>query len=194
MTGRSFRSIEHEPGLARREDSGLGTVYFAPGPERRLVRHLGADSTPETLAAYAEIHRSAQAWLERYWTLEELVRVAQPIELGTDFITWPFPHGNSTRDFDLGDDTPTVPELVELRQNYEWVCRNTRTAGEELVTAILTPHVLLPSTHTLFVFSVSGFVIVDLEPTGDQLDRWAALTPEERRIVTRAEIIGDDSS
>lgn len=195
MTRRSFLAIQRELGLMRRQASALGTVHFVPvvpAGQQRLHVHQFPDLPPDLVMAYAELHRRAQDWVQRDWDLENLLRVAQPVEVGEDFIAFPFLHGNSTRDFDLGDDTPTVPELSDLRDRYSWVYQNTRTAGDERVTEVLTPHILQPSTHTLFVPRESMFVVVDLEPTREQLHQWAALAPAERRISTRAEILADE--
>src|SRR4051812_8452656 len=86
---RDFATIHRELKLKQFLESPLGTLYLspeAPGTRRLVVRHFDG-SLPSTLVApFAGLLHSAQAWIARRAELERLVRIEQPVEVGSDFV------------------------------------------------------------------------------------------------------------
>src|SRR5436305_923928 len=86
---RQFTDIAAELGLKKYLDSPFGTLYFIPfavGAPSIVVRRFDGEWPPELAAPYAELIRAAQRWIERHPGLARLVRVEQPVEVGSDFV------------------------------------------------------------------------------------------------------------
>ena len=181
---RTFADIQRELGLRRFLASELGTLYFglesAAGPQL-MVRHFDGEAPPSLVGAYAEIVKAAQEWLDERPQLARLVRVEQPVELGTDFIARPF-HVYLVRTnsyLDAENPPPEPEELAEMRQIFHDEAGQSRYWQDVIVERVLARSILEPSGKTYPGEPADGspwtqFVIVDPKLTLADLQEWDA--------------------
>jgi len=179
---RAFADIERELGLKKFIDSANGTLYCVPparGAPRVIVRRFDRQLPPSLVPAYAELLAAAQAWIERDPELAQLVRVEQPREIGADFIART--HFNATAlaaflETDPEEDPPDPPpELAGMQGRFRLRADGTSDPRDRLVTTTLARSVLEPTRKTFYDHGAEQFVIADLKPTRDELDRWRDL-------------------
>jgi hypothetical protein len=180
---REFTDIQHDLQLKKFLESPLGTMYFVPyepGRPRVIVRHFDRDLPPSLVPAFASLTRAAQEWIAGHPALDRLVRVAQPLEIGRDFITRDhFTYYTSTSSYqdDDEDERPPEPpgELVEMRQAFKDASDSAVDAAEAIVQAVLTRSLLEPTGKTFFHEGEGRFIVVELKPTKDEVERWSTI-------------------
>lgn len=176
---RSFADIERDLGLVLFADSALGDLYcvpVAPGAPRIVVRRFNRELPAALAPAYAEVLRAAQAWLARDSALAKLVRVAQPIEVGSDFVVRPHLLGDSLASFADDEDPPeSPPELPLMRERFRALASETASQRDALLVKILVRSVLEPTAKTIYSFSEERFIIADLKPSRRELELWVGI-------------------
>jgi hypothetical protein len=178
---RDFSALEQELGLRHFLVSPLGTLYYvpyAPGRPRVLVRRFDGELPATYVPAYADLVRSLQEWVARHAELERLVRIEQPLEVGTDFVARP--HHTYQTAIDAYEDWENGPkppaELAEMRQ----ALRAALVSGDEtdartaILGAVLTRSLLEPTGKTYFHEGEGRFVVVDPVLTRADVTGWAA--------------------
>lgn len=179
---RKFADIQRELGLHKFLDSANGTLYYvpsAPGAPRLMVRHFDRALSPSFVEPYARMMAAAAAWLVADPMLTSLVRVDLPIEIGDDFIAvrhWNATALNAFLETDPEEDPPEAPpELARMQERFrERVAREARPR-EALLATILSRSILQRTYKTFWVDDPDQFVIADLSPTRDEMERWRAL-------------------
>lgn len=177
---RSFAEIQPKFGLRPFVDSPNGNLYhvpFSPGAPRLIVRRFDRDLPPILIPAYADLLASAQAWIEADAELAGLARVAQPIEVGSDFIARPHLLGTHLRAYMAWppEDDPPEPEEEMAPMQARFHARIPRDEREELLKTILARSLLEPTAKTMYIPAEERFVVADLKPTRAELLRWREL-------------------
>jgi hypothetical protein len=180
---RDFEQIRKELNLAPFVGSFNGNLFVVPvaqGAPRIVVRRFDRDLRPALVPAYANLLRSASAWIERDPELARVVRLEQPTEIGTDFIARPHRLGTSLSAYFDDEDPPEPPdELAVMQSHVRELAAAAKTPQDELIAKILARSTLEPSGKTFYSFPEEKFVIVDIKPRNDDLERWAELTGEK---------------
>src|SRR5204862_6903125 len=136
--------------------SPLATPDFVPKPPEAagiLECHFDNQLGPELFAAYVDLVRATSAWLLENPRLAELVRVEQPMELGTDFVARPHhTYYTSTDAYTRAEDPPRPPaELAEMRSLLRAVFGEPPAdAREAIVRRVLARSLLEPSGKTYY--------------------------------------------
>jgi len=182
---RTFSDIEKELGLRRFLPSERGTLYHVPaavGAPRLLVRKFDGELPPSLVQPYAEITCAAQRWIERDQKLDRLVRIDQPIEIGTDFIARIHKtYNTSTRSYAESDDVPeTPPELEEMKDQFRFTIGKSTDRSDTIVERVLARSLLEVTDKTYFSDSEKDpdegqFVVADLKITREDLEEWLVI-------------------
>jgi hypothetical protein len=179
---RTFADIQQELSLVPfvgSENGSLHCVPVSPGAPRLIVRHFDRALEPSMIPSYVELLAASQDWISADPELSALVRVEQPSETGRDFIARPHMNASSLEAFLSGDpeeDPPEVPdELAPLQARFRERVLAAAGAREQLLTEILSRSLLQPTHKTMYSFSESRFVVVDLKVTREELERWSRL-------------------
>jgi hypothetical protein len=179
---RAFVDIERELGLMKFTDSANGTLYcvpVAPGAQRLIVRRFDGALRPSLIPVYADLLAAAQIWIAADPELAALVRVEQPNETGRDFLARR--HFNATPldaflETDPEEDPPDPPpELARMQVRFRERTNGASGLRDALLTSILARSILERSRKTFYDFGAEQFVIADLKPTSDELERWGRL-------------------
>jgi len=177
---RSFADIECDLKLVLFADSALGDLYcvpVAPGAPRTIVRRFNRELPAGLAPAYAEVLRAAQAWLARDPALAKMLRVAQPTEVGLDFLARPHLLGDSLASFADDEDPPEPPpELPLMRERFRALASETAGPRDALLVQILARSVLEPTTKTIYSFAEERFIVADLKTSRHELELWVGAT------------------
>jgi hypothetical protein len=182
---RTFDDIERDLGLRRFLASPLGTLYLAPesanGP-RLMVRRFEDGSPGATARSYAGLVGAARDWVRDRPHLARLVRVEQPVEVGSDFVARPFHvYLVRTKSY-LEENPPDVPEeLEEMRRIFRDEVGRSPDPRDAIVERVLARSILEPSGKTYPGEPEDGttgtqFVIVDPKLTRQDVGEWIAVT------------------
>jgi hypothetical protein len=179
---REFADIERELHLMKFTDSRNGTLYcvpVAPGAPRLIVRRFDGDLPPDLVPVYAELVAAAAAWIAVDPELAGLVRIEPPAEVGREYIARR--HFNATSldaflETDPDEDPPEPPlELAQMQTRFRDRSSAARNPREALLTSILARSILERSLKTFYDYDAEQFVIADLKPTREDLERWRDL-------------------
>jgi hypothetical protein len=180
---REFTDIERELHLIQFTSSDNGSLYcvpIAPGAPRLIVRRFDRALPTSLVPVYAAMIAAAEVWIASDTALARLLRIEQPSEIGHDFIARR--HFNATSldaflETDPDEDPPEPPpELAVMQTRFRERAATASGAREQLLTSILARSILERSLKTFYDHSDALFVIADLKPTRDELERWRALT------------------
>jgi hypothetical protein len=173
---RTFADIQRELNLVRYVGSFSGNLYIvpvAPSAPRIVVRHFDRDLPPSLIPSYTALLRAAQSWIDTDPELAKLVRVEQPVETGSDFIARPHHLGTALSAYEDDEDPPEAPEeLNAVRTRFRARAAQARGERERLLADVLARSLLQPTAKTVFNAREHRFVIADLKPTRDDLERW----------------------
>jgi hypothetical protein len=179
---REFADIERELNLMKFTDSRNGTLYCvpaAPGAPRLIVRRFDGDLTPALVPVYVDMLTAAEAWIAMDPELVALVRIEPPAEVGHEFIARR--HFNATAldaflETDPEEDPPEPPpELARMQTRFRDRANAASEPREVLLTSVLAHSILERTLKTFYDYDAEQFVIADLKPTRDELERWEAL-------------------
>jgi hypothetical protein len=178
---RTFDEIRRELKLQKFVGSSGGDLFsvpVAPGAPRLLVRHFNRNLPIASIPTYAALLEDAQAWIERDAELARVVRVDQPTEVGQDFIARPHRIGTSLSGY-FDDEDPAEPpeELTAMQSRFRVRMAEARDPKDTLLATILARSILEPSGKTFYSFPEERFIIGDLKPTKEELERYAAMRP-----------------
>src|SRR5918996_4746979 len=117
---RTFEELRRDPRAMKFLDSPLGTLYVLSddvGNPELMIRYFDALLTPSYVTPFADLIRDAEEWITQNPELAGLVRIEQPVEVGTDFVARPYHvYYTSTRTYTGWDNPPEPPpELAEMR-------------------------------------------------------------------------------
>ncbi len=176
---RDFADVQRELGMKKFLASRNGTLYFVPGAigDRAIIaRHFDRELPVTLVLPFADLTRAAQRWIDRHPEVARLARVAQPTEIGRDFIARPhFVYTTATRAYEEDEDPPSPPaELAELRHAFTAALGQSDDPRDAIVETVLARSLLEPTGKT-FQDDDGRFTVVDLKPTPDDLQRWAGL-------------------
>jgi hypothetical protein len=176
---RNFADLQRELGMKKFLASRNGTLYFVPGAlgDRAIIaRHFDRDLPVTLVAPSADLTRAAQRWIDRHPEVARLARVAQPTEVGHDFIVRPhFVYTTATRAYEEDEDPPPPPaELDELRRAFSAARAQSDDPRDAIVETVLARSLLEPTGKT-FQADDGRFTVVELKPTAEELQRWAGL-------------------
>ena len=179
---RNFNEIQKELELKKFLDSPLGTLYFVPyalGKPRIIVRYFDGELPPYMTGTFASLTKATQEWLDEHTYVGRFVRIAQPIEIGADFIAREhFTYYTSTESYvDYGDELPAESpvELMEMRDVFRNEYKRDSDEKESIVKDVLARSLLEPTGKTYFREDERRFIIVELKPTKFELERWQKL-------------------
>lgn len=179
---RDFADIERELSLMKFTDSANGTLYcvpVAPGAPRLIVRRFDGALPSSLVPVYADLLAAAQSWIAGDPELAALVRVEQSKETGRDFLARR--HFNLTSldaflEDDPEEDPPDPPpELPRMQARFRERVDGASSVRDALLMSILSRSILERSLKTFYDLGAEQFVIADLKPTRDELERWGAL-------------------
>ncbi len=177
---REFSDIRDQLGLKKFLDSPMGTLYFvpyAPGKPRVIVRHFDSQLPVSLVAPFASMTKAAHDWLSRRPDLAGKARVVLPDEVGRDFIAREhFTYYTSTESYELDEeDMPPDPPaaLFEMREAFSEACGRSDGAIDAIIESVLARSLIEPTGKTFYNESEGLFIIVELKPTRDELERWS---------------------
>lgn len=178
---REFSEIERNLGLEKQGFTVHGTLFVMPArvaAERVVVRRFDGDWPAALIPAYSTLLRASSVWLEHDGELAKVVRVEQPTEVGRDFIARRQLLGTRLSAYLKDDDRPEAPsELGTMQARF---IAKVAAAGEEpranLVADVLRRSILEPTGYTIYSEREDKFIILDLNVTSEELERWATLT------------------
>lgn len=180
---RAFSDIERELGLIKFTDSENGTLYcvpVAPGAPRLIVRRFDGELPLALVPVYADLLAAARSWIAADPELSAAVEVEPIAEVGKDFIARRHILGSSLYallETDPEEDPPEAPpELPAMQRRFGELVASATSPRDSLVTKILARSVLARSSKTFYDFNVEKFVVADLKPTRDELERWRDLS------------------
>jgi len=166
---RTFSEIKEELNLMLFTESENGDLYcvpVAPGAKRLIVRRFNRRLTPSMIPAYVKILADAAQWIERDESLRSVLEVAQPIEVGIDFIARRHYLGTSLAAYletDPDEDPPEAPpELAKMQKRFEELMEHATRRDLPLIS-VLELSILKPTYKTIFQEPSQRFVIVDLK-------------------------------
>jgi hypothetical protein len=177
---RRFSDIRRALGLEEYLWSSLGTLYFNPGAKRDsrlIVRHFDRELPVVLVGPFADFIQEAQQWVEQHPALEKLVRVEQPVEVGSDFIARRH-HAYHTdiSHYTGGEDAPEAPqELAQMRAAFRTVMEGAKGPREALIATVLARSLLEANGKTYFNNDEGRFIVVEPKPTPEDIQRWARL-------------------
>lgn len=175
---RTFERIRSDEGLAKFLDSANGTLYFvprAPGSRRLIVRHFDGAVPADWIPDFVSLLAATRAFIDARPSLAELVHIAPPLEVGTDFVAREhFTYYTSTESYEDDDESIEPPDELETMRGL------VRQAVEDDAGAIgevLRRSLLEPTGKTWFNEAEGRFIVVD--PVWDRttLERWRAAGP-----------------
>jgi hypothetical protein len=176
---REFADIERQLRLMKFTDSVNGTLYcvpVSPGAPRLIVRRFDGALPPSLVSAYAGLIADAAAWIAADPELAKLVRIEQSAEIGTDYIARRHVNATSLDAFletDPDEDPPeSPPELSQMQARFRERTKLAASAREALLISILERSILERSRKTFYDSEAEQFVVADLRPTRDELERW----------------------
>lgn len=177
---RDFATIQRELNLKQFLESPLGTLYFVPmalEAPRLLVRHFDGILPPRLITPFVSLPPAAQQWIERSPDLERLVRIEQPIEVGRDFVAREHhTYGINLSAYTDWEEPPTPPAELALMQDAFRSLRGKSTSPKDnILKAVLARSLLEPTSKTYFNEDEGRFVVVELKPTREEVERWARL-------------------
>ncbi len=178
---REFSDIERELALVKFTDSENGTLYCVPvslGAPRTIVRRFDGRLPPSLATAYARMTRAAAVWIAADPELGKLVRIEQPTEIGRDYMARRHVSATSLDAFletDPEEDPPEAPpELSRMQARFRERIKLTHAPSDASLTSILERSILERSRKTFFDYEAEQFVIAELSPTREELERWDA--------------------
>jgi hypothetical protein len=178
---RDFNAIKRTLSLVPFVGSAHGNLFIvpvAPGAPRIVVRHFDRDLPARLVPAYAALLEAARSWIERHPELASVVRVEPATEIGNDFIARPHQLSTSLSSYFDDEDPPEPPdELAAMQSRFRSLAAVARDPLDLLITEVLARSILEPSGKTFYNFREQKFVIADIKPTRDELERWSALSP-----------------
>lgn len=176
---REFADIERQLQLMKFTDSVNGTLYcvpVSPGAPRLIVRRFDRALPPSLVSAYARLIADAAGWIAADPELAKLVRIEQPAEIGSDYIARRHVNATSLDAFletDPEEDPPEPPpELSQMQARFRERTKLAGSAREALLISILERSLLERSRKTFYDSEAEQFVVADLRPTRDELERW----------------------
>jgi hypothetical protein len=176
---RTFDDIQSELKLVNYVGSSAGNLYIvpvAPGAPRIVVRHFDRDLSPAFVPSYTDMLQAAGAWIERDPALARLVRVEQPVEVGRDFIARRHHLGTPISAYADEEDPPEPPEeMTTLKTLFSKRLAETSSPRDRLIAQVLARSILEPTAKTFFSERENRFVIADLKPTREELERWPTI-------------------
>jgi hypothetical protein len=180
---RNFLDIKRELQLIKFTDSANGTLYcvpVSPGAPRLIVRHFDRELDVGLVTVYARMLADAGAWIEADPEFAKLVRVESPAEVGRDYIARR--HVNATSlaaflDTDPDEDPPEAPpELAPMQTRFRARANLATSSRDAILLTVLKRSILESTRKTFYDAEAEQFVIADLSPTRDDLERWGSLT------------------
>jgi hypothetical protein len=179
---RDFTDIERELGLIKFTDSANGTLHCvpaAPDAPRLIVRRFDGELPVAAIPAYASLLEAAHSWVAADPELSAVVDVERPAEVGRDFIARRHFQATSLDAFletDPEEDPPDPPEeLAPMQSRFRERAGAATGPRDLLLTTILARSILDRTGKTFYTYSSEKFVIADLKPTRDELERWRKL-------------------
>jgi hypothetical protein len=178
--GPEFHDIQHELTLKKFLDSSSGTLYFVPFKPRQprvIVRHFDSQLPVSLIPSFVSLTSAAQSWLMEHPPLNSLVRVIQPQEVGHDFVAREhFTYYTSTESYELDEEPlPEQPgELAVMRASFRNACGAT-SSSMMIVETVLARSLLEPTGKTFFHEGERCFIVVELKPTREELEKWAEI-------------------
>jgi hypothetical protein len=177
---RKFSDIRRALALEEYLWSPLGTLYFNPGAKRAsrlIVRHFDRELPVALVGPFVDFIQEAQSWIEQHPSLETLVRVEQPVEVGGDFIARKH-HAYHTdiSHYTGGEDAPEAPpELAQMREAFRTSMKGDKNPRESLIAKVLTRSLLEANGKTYFNDDEGRFIVVEPKPTLEDIQHWARL-------------------
>jgi hypothetical protein len=148
-----------------------------------IVRHFDSQLPASLVSPFVSLTSAAQTWLADRPYLDRLVRVVQPVEVGTDFIARPhFTYYTATDTYELNDDEESPeppPELAKMRAEFLSQCGGPAGSLEAIIETVLARSLIEPTGKTFFHEGEARFIVVELKPTRNELERWEALLTEK---------------
>jgi hypothetical protein len=179
---RDFLEIQRELKLMKLTDSVNGTLYcvpVAPGAPRLVVRRFDGALPPSLVEDYEGLHVAAARWLAADPVLDRLVRLQSSAEIGRDYIAHHHWNATSLERFltsDPEEDPPEPPpELSPMQARFRERLERITTQREALLAALLGRSILAPASKTFYDEASEQFVIAELSPTSEEVERWRAL-------------------
>jgi hypothetical protein len=175
---RKFSELKEELSLVYLAYSSLGDLYVSSAASL-VVRYLNRDLPPSLAPAYADLISAANAWIGQDLSLAAMLRVEPVVEVGNDFVSRSFVTGDSLRSFEDDEDPPAeVPDELELVQTrFRELREETQSMPRDaLIATVLSRSVLEPTDKTIFSYEEEKFVVADIKPTPDEVERWGALS------------------
>jgi hypothetical protein len=178
---RNFSDLQNEPRLEKFLDSPFGTLYTisdASGIPKVMVRRFDSDLPAKLVKPFTELVQATQQWLEIHPELGRLVKVEQPIERGSDFVSRPYHiYYTSTDAYVDWEDSPEPPiELEQMRNAFLKAIGKSVGPRDALIEMVLTRSLLEPTGKTYFNESIGQFIVVEPKLTREDVERWAALS------------------
>ena len=178
---RNFEKIKSELNLKKFLESDLGTLYFipySPGSKRIIVRHFNHDNASKNFAAYLELMKAIKEWLKLFPGIDELVRVEQPLEIGTDFISRPHhTYMTSLISYDTDEDPPDPPEeLFKMREAMRNIVGKSKKQKDKIIEDVMIRSILKSTAKTYFNGNEGKFIIVEPKFLPEDLENWALVT------------------
>jgi hypothetical protein len=174
---RNFSEIEEELGLKKYLESEMGTLYFvpsSPGSKRVIVRRFDNILSPEYVNTFAEMLQACQQWVESSSTLNEFVRVEQPLEVGTDFISRTHHTYITSTDSYAEEHNPAEepPELKQMRSIVRLLILDTSDHNLKIIQSVMSRSLIDPSTKTYLSDDEMKFIVVEPKFYADDVKSW----------------------
>jgi hypothetical protein len=174
---RYFSEIEEELGLMRFLESELGTLYFvpsSPGSQRVIVRRFDNLLSPEYVNTFSEVLQACQQWVESSSSLNQFVRVEQPLEVGADFMSRVHHTYIASTDSYAEERNPPEepPELEQMRSIVRSLIMDTYDHNLKITQSVMTRSLIEPSTKTYLNDDEKKFIVVEPAFCVDDVKSW----------------------
>jgi hypothetical protein len=174
---RYFSEIKEELRLKQFLESELGTLYFvpsSPGSKRVIVRRFDSLLSPEYVNTFAEMLRACQQWVEGSSSLNQFVRVEQPLEVGADFISRKHHTYVASTDSYAEEYNPPEepPELEKMRSIVRFLIMNSSDQNLKIILSVMARSLIEPSTKTYLNDDEMKFIVVEPKFCVDDVKSW----------------------
>lgn len=175
-TQRSFAQLRATAELTHEDDSALGPIYGTRDP--LAPRRVRVFDVRDDLRLYVTLHKYGHMWVHRdcdhnMWLA---LAIAQPVEVGVDFVMMPRHFGNTLEAFLRNALAMPPPRLGELRTLMPKLLAAADDAVDVWITRLVSMRLTSPDPQTFYDPVENRFVIQDLMPTREDLAMWHELT------------------
>jgi hypothetical protein len=179
-----MRTLRQLTDLVRVGRRPLGEEWWQPGPP--LGSSVLTFEVPSHLPAFVSLHEQAHLWIHRDYDHGgwQLLRIAEPLEVGVDYVAMPRPAGVAIRSFypALTDDPVDPPPHGRLERLHAVIdtlveiARASASPIDRFLAELVQARVRGLVPDLVYDQVAHQFLLASLDPSVAELETWQELT------------------